>query len=55
MFWTVKVGLKCCCEKANIGFWWPRTQAFHAVFFAVSDFSTAVKKNCVEGLAWVRG
>ena len=19
MFWTVKVGLKCCCEKANIG------------------------------------
>ena len=20
-FWTLKVGLKCCCEKANIGFW----------------------------------
>ena len=20
-FWTVKVGLMCCCEKANIGFW----------------------------------
>ena len=20
-FWTVKVGLKCCCEKANIGVW----------------------------------
>ena len=19
--WTVKVGLKCCCEKANIDFW----------------------------------
>ena len=21
MFWTAKVGLKCCCEKANIGCW----------------------------------